>query len=135
MDSGKAYYCYCKPEDLEKERKAAYAKKQDWKYDRRCLLLSDEEKKRKKQSAMPPAVRFLVPEQTVTYKDIVFGEISRESKDIEDFVIQRANGMPTYNLACVVDDHDMGITHIIRGADHITNTPKQVLLYQAFDFS
>lgn len=134
IDNGKAYYCYCKPEDLDKERKAAYARKEDWKYDRRCLSLSQAEKKQKEQSNAPGAVRFLVPEQTVIYKDIVFGEISRGSKDIEDFVIQRANSMPTYNLACVVDDHDMGITHIIRGADHITNTPKQLLLYRAFGF-
>lgn len=132
VDNGKAYYCYCNPEDLERERKAAYANKEDWQYDRRCLFLSEDKKKR---TNIPKAVRFLVPEQKVTYKDIVFGEISRDSKDIEDFVIERANGMPTYNLACVIDDHDMGISHVIRGADHITNTPKQVLLYQAFDFT
>ena len=135
LNNGKAYYCYCKPEDLEKERKAAYARKKDWKYDRRCLSLSAAEKKSKEQSNEAKAVRFLVPERTVIYKDIVFGEISRDSKDIEDFVIQRANGIPTYNLACVVDDHDMGITHVIRGADHITNTPKQLLLYEAFGFA
>ncbi len=131
IETGKAYYCYCNPEELSKERKAAYAKKEDWKYDRRCLSLSDADKKKKDEANTPKAVRFLIPEHAVTYKDIVFGEISRDSKDIEDFIIQRANGAPTYNLACVVDDHDMGITHVIRGADHITNTPKQILLYEA----
>jgi nondiscriminating glutamyl-tRNA synthetase len=130
----KAYYCYCRPEDLDRERKAAYARKQDWKYDRRCLFLSEQEKKKKEEARIPKAVRFLVPDQTVMYKDIVFGEISRDAKDIEDFVLQRASGMPTYNLACVVDDHEMSISHIIRGADHITNTPKQILLYNAFDY-
>lgn len=133
LDTGKAYYCYCNPEDLDKERKAAYARKEDWKYDRRCLSLSGADKKKKEQSNIPKAVRFLVPEDRVTYKDIVYGEISRDSKDIEDFIIQRANGMPTYNLACVVDDCEMGITHVIRGADHITNTPKQILLYEALN--
>lgn len=135
LETGKAYYCYCDPQTLDKERKAAYARKEDWKYNRRCLSLSDADKEKKDQSNIPKAVRFLVPEQQVTYKDIVYGEISRDSKDIEDFIIQRANGMPTYNLACVVDDHDMGISHVIRGADHITNTPKQILLYEACDFA
>lgn len=129
----KAYYCYCDPHDLAKERKAAYANKQDWKYDRRCLFLSAADKKKKEQSSTPRAVRFLVPEHGVTYKDIVYGEISRDFKDIEDFIIQRANGTPTYNLACAVDDYEMGITHVIRGADHITNTPKQILLYEALN--
>ena len=133
LDTGKAYYCYCNPDDLDKERKAAYARKEDWKYDRRCLSLSEADKKKKDQSNTPKAVRFLIPEHAVTYNDIVYGEISRDSKDIEDFIIQRANGMPTYNLACVVDDQDMRISHVIRGADHITNTPKQILLYEALD--
>ncbi len=135
LETGKAYYCYCDPQILDKERKAAYARKEDWKYDRRCLSLSDANKEKKDQSNTLKAVRFLIPEHRVTYKDIVYGEISRDSKDIEDFIIQRANGMPTYNLACVVDDHDMGISHVIRGADHITNTPKQILLYEACDFA
>ncbi|MGB3342194.1 MAG: glutamate--tRNA ligase [bacterium] len=135
LDTGKAYYCYCDPEDLDKERKAAYARKEDWKYDRRCLSLSEADKKKKDQSNTPKAVRFLIPEHAVTYNDIVYGEISRDSKNIEDFIIQRANGMPTYNLACVVDDQDMRISHVIRGADHITNTPKQILLYEALDLT
>jgi glutamyl-tRNA synthetase len=133
LETGKAYYCYCDPQTLDKERKAAYARKKDWKYNRRCLSLSDADKEKKDQSNIPKAVRFLVPEQRVTYKDIVYGEISRDSKDIEDFIIQRANGTPTYNLACAVDDYEMGITHVIRGADHITNTPKQILLYEALN--
>ena len=133
IKEGKAYYCYCDPQNLKKERQAAYEKKKDWKYDRRCLSLSEDDQKKKEQSNEPKAVRFLVPDHGVTYKDIVYGEISRDSKDIEDFIIQRANGTPTYNLACVVDDYEMGITHVIRGADHITNTPKQILLYEALN--
>jgi len=133
IKEGKAYYCYCDPQNLKKERQAAYEKKEDWKYDRRCLSLSEDDQKKKEQSNEPKAVRFLVPDHGVTYKDIVYGEISRDSKDIEDFIIQRANGTPTYNLACVVDDYEMEITHVIRGADHITNTPKQILLYEALN--
>ncbi len=133
IEDGKAYYCYCNPQDLAGERKAAYANKQDWKYDRRCLSLNAADKKKKEESNTPRAVRFLIPEHRVTYKDIVYGEISKDSKDIEDFVIQRANGKPTYNLACVIDDHEMKITHVIRGADHIANTPKQILLYEALN--
>ncbi len=133
IKEGKAYYCYCDPQDLKKERQAAYEKKEDWKYDRRCLNLSKAERAEKEKSNTPKAVRFLVPDHGVTYKDIVYGEISRDSKDIEDFIIQRANGTPMYNLACVVDDYEMGITHVIRGADHITNTPKQILLYEALN--
>ncbi len=133
IKEGKTYYCYCDPQDLKKERQAAYEKKEDWKYDRRCLNLSKAERAEKEKSNTPKAVRFLVPDHGVTYKDIVYGEISRDSKNIEDFIIQRANGTPTYNLACVVDDYEMGITHVIRGADHITNTPKQILLYEALN--
>lgn len=127
-----AYYCFCQPEDLEKEKQKAYAAKKDWQYDRRCLHLSDTEKQNRERSGTPKAVRFKVPEGTVVYNDIVFGKIEKQARDIEDFVIMRANGIPTYNLACAVDDHEMKITHVIRGADHIANTPKQLLLYNAF---
>jgi glutamyl-tRNA synthetase len=129
-----AYYCFCQPEDLEKEKQKAYAQKKDWQYDRRCLHLSAAEREQKERAGIPRAVRFKVAEQSVSFHDIVFGEIKKESRDIEDFVIMRANGMPTYNLACVVDDHDMAITHVIRGADHIANTPKQILLYNALGY-
>jgi nondiscriminating glutamyl-tRNA synthetase len=135
LEKNLAYYCYCQPEDLEKEKQKAYAQKKDWQYDRRCLHLSDAEREQKERAGIPKAVRFKVPEQTVAIHDIVFGDMKKESRDIEDFVIMRSNGMPTYNLACVVDDHDMGITHVIRGADHIANTPKQVLLYNALGFT
>lgn len=135
VDKKLAYFCYCDPQELEQEKKETYKKKQDWKYNQRCLHLSQEERAKKEKAGIPRAVRFLVPDKTITYKDIVFGEISREAQDIEDFVIMRANGMPTYNLACIIDDHAMEISHVIRGADHITNTPKQILLYEAFKFA
>jgi glutamyl-tRNA synthetase len=131
LDSNKAYYCYCSPEDLEKEKQAAYKQKKDWQYDRRCLNLSSAEREAKEKAHTPKALRFLVPDHTVSYSDLVHGTIEREGHNIEDFVILRANLMPTYNLACVADDHDMGISHVIRAVDHITNTPKQILLYEA----
>lgn len=131
LESNKAYYCYCNPKDLEREKQAAYKQKKDWQYDRRCLDLSKAERQAKEKAHTPKAVRFLVPDHTVSYSDLVHGTIEREAQNIEDFVILRANLMPTYNLACVVDDHEMGISHVIRAVDHITNTPKQILLYEA----
>lgn len=134
LDKGKAYSCYCDPSDLEREKKAAYKRKEDWKYDRRCLHLSEKEREKKEASGLPKVVRFLVPDGAVTYSDLIHKEITREAKDIDDLVIMRSNGVPTYNLACVVDDHEMGISHVIRAVDHITNTPKQILLFEALGF-
>jgi glutamyl-tRNA synthetase len=131
LDKGLAYYCYCNPEDLNKEKQAAYKQKKDWQYDRRCLKLSPTERAENDKNKIPRVVRFLVPDRSVSYDDLIHSEISREGKDIEDLVILRSNGMPTYNLACVVDDYEMGISHVIRAVDHITNTPKQILLFDA----
>ncbi len=134
LDAKKAYYCYCRPEDLQQEKQAAYREKKDWRYDRRCLRLSPAERAEKERAGISGAVRFLVPEHPVTFHDVVLGDITRESSNIEDFIILRADGTPTYNFACVIDDHDMEITHVIRGADHVTNTPKQILMYEALGF-
>jgi glutamyl-tRNA synthetase len=131
LESGKAYYCYCNPDDLDREKKAAYKRKEDWQYDRRCLNLSAKERAEKENKSIPKVVRFLVPDGSVAYHDLIHKEITREARDIEDLVIMRSNGVPTYNLACVVDDHEMGISHVIRAVDHITNTPKQILLFRA----
>lgn len=135
LDRNLAYYCYCDPKELEKERIDAYQKKVNWQYDRRCLKLTAEERLVREKAQGCGAVRFLVPARAVAYHDIVHGDIRREAKDIEDVVIFRPDQTPTYNFACVVDDHEMGITHVIRGHDHITNTPKQVLLYESFGWS
>ena len=131
LETDKAYYCYCNPEDLEKEKQEAYKQKKDWQYDRRCLNLSKAEQEAKEKAHTPKAVRFLVPDHAVSYSDLVHGTIEREAQNIEDFIILRADRTPTYNLACVIDDHEMGISHVIRAVDHITNTPKQILLYEA----
>jgi glutamyl-tRNA synthetase len=135
VHENKAYYCFCRPEDLQREKQEAYRNKKDWRYDRRCLHLSEAQRTEKIKSGIPGAIRFLVPDHPVTFHDVVLGDITREPSNIEDFIILRADGTPTYNLACVIDDHDMNITHVIRGADHVTNTPKQILLYEALQFA
>lgn len=135
VENGKAYYCYCLPEEIQKRKEEAPFEGRDWKYDRHCLRLSEEERKRFEGEGRPKAIRFLVPEGKIQYKDLVHGLITVENKIIEDFVLLRSDGLPTYHLSVVVDDLEQRITHVIRGDDHISNTPKQILLYQAYDIS
>ncbi|HHL34421.1 MAG TPA: glutamate--tRNA ligase, partial [Desulfobulbaceae bacterium] len=133
LDSGHAYKCFCTKEELEKKRAAALAAKQDVRYDGTCRDLTPEQIKEKEELGLPAVVRFKVPqiEGVVAYEDKVLGTIERAYSDIEDFVIVRSNGKPLYLLCNVVDDIRDRITHIIRGQDHMTNTTRQVLLYQA----
>jgi glutamyl-tRNA synthetase len=132
VEKGLAYYCFCSPEEIEKRRQEAQARGEHWKYDRRCLNLSQEEKEKFLAEGRPAAIRFLVPEGVTEYEDLVHGPISVDHKNLEDFVLLRSDGLPTYHLSVVVDDIDTRITHVIRGDDHISNTPKQILLYRAF---
>lgn len=134
LNKGRAYRCYCTPEELEQEREAARAAKTDWKYSRKCLGLTDEQRQRLEKEGRPAAVRLAVPEGVTTFDDLVGGTTSRRNEDIEDLVIARSDGSALYNFAVVVDDHLMSITHVIRGNDHITNTYKQCLLYDALDW-
>lgn len=125
VEEGHAYYCDCSPEDLEIRRQAALARGEKPRYDRRC-----------RNRGLPPgpntAVRFKTPETGTTYwHDLIKGYIAFDNQELDDLVIMRADGIPTYNLAVVVDDITMKITHIIRGDDHISNTPRQILIYQA----
>ena len=129
---GAAYYCYCLPEDIQKRKQEAESQGKYWEYDRFCLNLSEDKKSAFEKEGRPKAVRFLVPEGKTEYNDLIHGHISIENKIIEDFVLLRREGLPTYHLSVVVDDIDSGITHVIRGDDHISNTPKQLMLYQAF---
>jgi glutamyl-tRNA synthetase len=131
LRSGNAYYCFCSPELLDSKRKEAAARKTDFKYDRTCLKLAPDDVKRRIESGERAAVRFKVPDGSVTFNDAVVGEVTVSSEMIEDFVLLRSNGQPTYHVSVVVDDISMRITHVIRGADHISNTPKQILLYRA----
>ncbi len=135
VEKGHAYFCFCLPEEIQKRKKEASSEDEYWEYDRRCLELTDEEKTRLAGEGRPRAIRFLVPEGETQYKDLVHGNITVENQNIEDFILLRGDGLPTYHLSVVVDDIEQEITHVIRGDDHITNTPKQILLYRAFDAS
>jgi glutamyl-tRNA synthetase len=127
----KAYYCYCTPEELKAKRDAAEASGGAWKYDRTCRRLTPSEIAAREAAHRPRAVRFLVPYGATRFDDLVHGPIEFDNANIEDFVILRADHQPTYHLSVVSDDVEMKITHVVRGDDHISNTPKQVLLYEA----
>jgi len=133
LESGRAYRCYCTPERLRTEREAAEQRGEAWQYDRTCLRLNDDERKSRQAAGAPAAVRFLVREGHTAFDDAVKGRIEFDTAHIEDFVILRSDGLPTYHLSVVVDDVDMEITDVIRGDDHISNTPKHVLLFEAFN--
>ncbi|HET6373314.1 MAG TPA: glutamate--tRNA ligase [Candidatus Polarisedimenticolia bacterium] len=134
-ETGRAYRCFCAPEALETRKRAAEARGAAWKYDRACRALRADEVARRMAVAEPSCVRFLVPEGVTTYEDLVHGRTSFANTEIEDLIILRTDGTPTYNLSCVSDDIEMRITHVIRGDDHISNTPKQILLYEALETS
>ncbi|MEO8575478.1 MAG: glutamate--tRNA ligase [Gemmatimonadales bacterium] len=131
LERGAAYRCFCTPEQLDQRRKEAEANKESFKYDRRCDRLPMEEVERRVAAGEPYVVRFRIPEGTTEWNDLVHDTIAFPNKDLEDFVILRSNGTPIYNLAVVSDDIAMEITVVMRGDDHISNTPKQILLYRA----
>lgn len=129
------YPCYCTQEELEQEREKALKEGRPPRYSRRCLFLSAEERKKLEDEGRRPSWRFLVPSgKTVTVWDLVRGEVSFATDDLTDFVVVRSDGLPTYNFACVVDDALMGITHVLRGEEHLPNTPYQLLLYASLGF-
>lgn len=131
LDEGKAYYCFCSEERLDQMRQLQKAAKQISKYDRKCLHLTKEEIDQKIAAGEKPVIRLKVPDhQTVSFKDGVRGLIKFNTDDIDDQVLVKSNGIPTYHFAVVVDDHLMNITHIFRGEEWISSTPKQVILYQ-----
>lgn len=131
IDSRHAYYCFCTKEELEQRRAAATAAGRPPMYDRRCRSIPREEAAARRQAGEAGAVRFAVPEGDTSWDDAVFGRVEFANAEVEDFVLLRSDGIPTYHLSVVADDLDMRLTHIIRGADHISNTPKQILQYQA----
>lgn len=135
LDSGHAYYCFCKPEELEKMREEAFRNKKSFRYPRICRNIGYEEALRRIESGEKAAVRFKTPtEGILKINDIVRGEVVFDLSQLDDFVIARSDGTPTYNLAVVVDDALMKITHVIRGDDHLSNTPKQILIYRALGY-
>lgn len=131
LDSGAGYRCFCTSEQLANDREEAKARKGPLQYNRRCLHLNRGEIDEKVSAGLPFTIRLRIPDGETVYDDIVSGKLTRQNKEIEDFIIARSDGSAVYNLAVVVDDHDMGITHVFRGNDHVTNTFKQVHIYQA----
>lgn len=134
LAEGKAYPCFCTPEQLAADREAAQARKDPFQgYQRRCRDLTPEEAQARIDAGEPYVLRIKVPEGrgNVVINDAVHGEVTFDAKELDDFVIFRSDGTPTYNFATVVDDALMGITHVIRGDDHLSNTPRQVMVYEA----
>ena len=131
LDAGAAYRCFCTPEELDQRRRDTVAGHETFKYDRRCDRLSPAEVKERLDRRDPFVIRFRIPEGTTEWDDLVHERIAFPNKDLDDFVILRSNMTPIYNLAVVSDDIAMGITVVMRGDDHISNTPKQILLYRA----
>ncbi len=132
LDSDHAYHCFCSKEELESRRAQAAQEGRPSRYERTCRRLSREEADRRKSAGEAAVVRFKVPESGSTvFDDAVFGLVEFSNAEVEDFVLLRSDNGPTYHLSVVTDDIDMGITHVIRGADHISNTPKQVMIYEA----
>lgn len=134
-EKGLAYRCYCSPEEIEARRQQAMAEGKGFKYDRKCLHLSDEERRRLESEGRPSVLRFYSSDEGETIvRDVIRGDVRFANHVLDDFVIIRSDGLPTYNFAVVVDDHLMAITHVIRGEDHISNTPRQIQVYEALGF-
>jgi glutamyl-tRNA synthetase len=128
----KAYYCFCSSERLEKMRKEQAEKKQAPKYDRKCLSLTKEQIEKNLKEKIPYTVRLKIPEGETKFKDLIRGEVSFQNKEIDDQILLKSDGFPTYHLANVVDDHLMEISHVIRGEEWISSAPKHIILYKAF---
>jgi glutamyl-tRNA synthetase len=131
VEMGHAYHCYCTPERLKQEREKAEQAGAAWKYDRVCLALAPERRAELEAAGAPRATRLKVSPGVVAFDDRVHGRIEVDGATIEDFVILRSDQLPTYHLSVVVDDAEMAITHVVRGDDHISNTPKHLLLFRA----
>ncbi|WP_280149063.1 glutamate--tRNA ligase [Bacillus safensis] len=133
LEKDLAYKCYCTAEELEAEREAQIARSEMPRYSGKCSHLSKEEEDKLIAEGREPSIRFRVPKgEIIKFDDMVKGEISFETDGIGDFVIVKKDGTPTYNFAVAVDDHLMKMTHVLRGEDHISNTPKQIMIFHAF---
>ena len=128
VEKGAAYRCFCSEERLQ----ALHEKDPNAKYDRHCLSLSPEEIQRKLEAGEPYVIRQKIPEGSTTFHDAVYGDITVDNSELDDQVLLKSDGLPTYNFANVVDDHLMGITHVVRGSEYLSSSPKYNLLYEAF---
>lgn len=131
LDKGYAYECWCTNEELEQEKEEAVKNHKPYVYSRKCLNITPEQKEQYIKEGRKPSIRFKVEHKELIFNDMVKGELKFDTSLIGDFVIMKSNGTPTYNFAVVIDDMLMKISHIIRGEDHISNTPKQILIYEA----
>ena len=137
QDAGFVYECYCSEEELQQEREHALTHGEMPHYSGKCRNLAETDREHYRQEGRKPVLRFKVPaDRTIAFQDLIRGPMSFESSGVGgDFVIVKSNGIPTYNFACTVDDHLMEITHVIRGEEHISNTPRQILIYEAFGWN
>jgi glutamyl-tRNA synthetase len=131
LADGNAYRCWCTPEELDERRKAVLARGKPWRYDRKCLNRPDDERRALEEEGRPAAVRFKAPGRDVVVPDVIRGDARFPAGDVDDFVIMRSTGFPTYLLAAAVDDWMMEMTHVIRGEDLHSSTPRQILLLEA----
>lgn len=135
LEQGDAYYCYCTQEELEAERHELMSKGEMPRYLGKCRNLTPEQNKKFEQEGRKPSIRFKVPEdKVIKVNDVVRDAVEFESNGIGDFIIVKSDGIPVYNFAVVIDDYLMEITHVIRGEEHLSNTPRQLLIYEALGF-
>lgn len=135
LKARKAYFCFCSSDDLEAERQSQMADGIFPVYSGRCALISPEESERRVREGERAVIRFRMPEATVSFTDLIRGELSFDTRLIGDIIIAKSITEPLYNFAVVVDDFTMGITHVIRGEDHLSNTPKQIVLLESLGFT
>ena len=131
VQEGKVYKCFCTNERLEALRKEQLSKGRMPRYDGRCRSLSEEEIKKTESAGERPVLRFRVGRGSIVFGDIIHGRMNFDADGIGDFIIIRSDGMAAYNFACVIDDHLMDVSHVIRGEDHLSNTPRQIMIYEA----
>ncbi|MBN4081487.1 glutamate--tRNA ligase, partial [Caldithrix abyssi] len=129
LKSGHVYRCFCSKDDLQSARDAGH-----YRYPGTCRNLSDDDIKRRLNQSQSFTLRLRVPEGETVYRDLIYGDIHVNHKEVDDFIVVRSDGSPTYNFVVVIDDHDMEISHVIRGEDHVSNTPKQTLIYKALGY-
>jgi nondiscriminating glutamyl-tRNA synthetase len=134
LETKKAYLCFCTEQDLQKERERAQAEHRQPIYSGKCRSIDPAEAKQRRSNGEPCAIRLQIPDRPIRFHDLIHGDVEFSSEVVSDPIILRSNGMPVYNYVVVIDDALMKITHVIRGDDHLSNTPKQVALYEALNW-
>ena len=133
LKENKVYYCYCTKEELDQRNKELLARKENPRYDNRCRNLTDEQKEKYIEEGRKPVIRFKIPEKIIEIDDLIRGKVSFDTGLMGDFIIMKSDGTPAFNFAVVVDDILMKITTVIRGEDHLSNTPRHIMLFEAFN--